>query len=378
MRTVLVAEDNPQLQKLLAIHLRASGYEVIPAADGAEALAKARLGRPDCVVSDVLMPRLDGFKLCRALREDQELRAVPVVLISSGVIEDADRELAREAGADRYVARTPDCAAVLCALEQVLKPSAEPASQAAGGDALPGLRRRFLTGGLVECRGLLDAAVRGSLDGAAARGVLHRWAGVGGTLGFPQISQLAYQLELQLSQPASSWPDLRPALADLEALLQAALRRLPAADVPPGPDEPAPPPGLPAQVVVADDDFTVATLVASILRKHDIGCVIARHGREALQAVRDLKPEVLVLDINMPGIDGFEVLMSLKRDRALCATAVVMLTARQREADVLRGFGLGADDYVVKPFGPMELVARVKRLLRPGLTLAERSTCAAG
>lgn len=366
MPTVLLAEDNPQLRKLLEIHLRASGYEVIPAADGAEALAKARLGPPDCILSDVLMPRLDGFKLCRALREDARLHSVPVVLVSSGVIEDADRELARHAGASHYVARTPDCGEILRALAEAVEHSADAPGETAEG-ALPGLRRRFLADGLEDCRRLIDAAARATLEESAARATLHRWAGIGGTLGFPQISQLAYELEHVVGQ------DLRPGLEDLEALFHAALRRLPA-EGPLSATAPAVSPNR-AEVVVADDDLTVAALVTAILKKHGIGCVIARHGREALQVIRELKPDVLVLDINMPEMDGFEVLGALRREAALRSTAVVMLTARQREADVLRGFSLGADDYVVKPFGPLELVARVKRLLRPSAAPLERSAC---
>ena len=66
----------------------------------------------------------------------------------------------------------------------------------------------------------------------------------------------------------------------------------------------------------------------------------------------------------MPNRDGFEVLASIKNDKSLADVRVILLTARQQEADIARGFGLGADDYVVKPFSPMELVARLQRVLR--------------
>ena len=73
------------------------------------------------------------------------------------------------------------------------------------------------------------------------------------------------------------------------------------------------------------------------------------------------RPQVAVLDVNMPGMDGFEVLAAIRAEGI--PSRVVLLTARQQETDVIRGFTLGADDYVVKPFSPMELVARLKRLL---------------
>jgi len=90
-------------------------------------------------------------------------------------------------------------------------------------------------------------------------------------------------------------------------------------------------------------------------------CHTAADGLEAIAAARRLKPQVAVLDVNMPGMDGFEVLAAIRAEGI--PSRVVLLTARQQETDVIRGFTLGADDYVVKPFSPMELVARLKRLL---------------
>jgi len=84
-------------------------------------------------------------------------------------------------------------------------------------------------------------------------------------------------------------------------------------------------------------------------------------GRKALEAARRWRPQVAVLDVNMPGMDGYEVLAALRAENL--PVRVMLLTARQRESDIIRGFTLGADDYVVKPFSPMELVARLKRLI---------------
>ena len=91
-------------------------------------------------------------------------------------------------------------------------------------------------------------------------------------------------------------------------------------------------------------------------------CRTASSGPEALQMIREFSPHAAVLDVNMPGMDGFEILSAIRR--AALPVRVVMLTARQHESDVLRGFTLGADDYVVKPFNPLELAARLKRLLQ--------------
>ncbi len=90
----------------------------------------------------------------------------------------------------------------------------------------------------------------------------------------------------------------------------------------------------------------------------------AATGTEALQAARDELPALVVLDLMLPELSGFEVLERLRADRALAETPVLMLTARRDEADRVRGLTIGADDYLVKPFSPQELVLRVRNILR--------------
>ena len=118
-------------------------------------------------------------------------------------------------------------------------------------------------------------------------------------------------------------------------------------------------------VLLADDDPIVLALLRSILRNYGMQCQTAENGQEALRAIRETKPHVAVLDVSMPGPDGYEVLTAIREENL--PTLVVMLSARQQETDILKGFQLGADDYLIKPFNPLELVARVKRLLRQGV-----------
>jgi two-component system cell cycle response regulator DivK len=115
------------------------------------------------------------------------------------------------------------------------------------------------------------------------------------------------------------------------------------------------------RVVVADDDPTVLALVRTALANFGMECYTAADGPSALDTIRRYRPHAAVLDVNMPGMDGYEVLSAVRAEEI--PTRVLLLTARQQESDVIRGFTLGADDYVVKPFSPMELVARMKRLL---------------
>jgi DNA-binding response OmpR family regulator len=115
------------------------------------------------------------------------------------------------------------------------------------------------------------------------------------------------------------------------------------------------------RILIADDDSTVISLVRMTLENYGMRCESAPDGPAAMAAVRAMKPHAAVLDVNMPGMDGYEVLAAIRAENL--PVRVMLLTARQQEGDVIRGFSLGADDYVVKPFSPMELVARLKRLL---------------
>ena len=119
----------------------------------------------------------------------------------------------------------------------------------------------------------------------------------------------------------------------------------------------------PARVVVADDDALVATLVVDRLEREGYEVLHESDGSHALKRIQETHPDVVVLDVKMPRMSGHEVLDRVRSDPDLQSTPVVLLTAMSGEHDVLRGFELGADDYLLKPFSPTELVARVNRLL---------------
>jgi PAS domain S-box-containing protein len=119
-RRVLLVDDNGPQRRLTQLILQRGGFAVTTAADGVQALAAARLSRPDAIVSDVLMPELDGFELSLAVRQDPDLAAVPVVLLSSHYVEELDRALAHRVGASHLLARTPELHGLLEAVSAAL------------------------------------------------------------------------------------------------------------------------------------------------------------------------------------------------------------------------------------------------------------------
>lgn len=116
-------------------------------------------------------------------------------------------------------------------------------------------------------------------------------------------------------------------------------------------------------VLVADDDRDILQLVSFRLERADYEVVQANDGEEALRLVKELRPDLAVLDLMMPKLNGYEVIREIRRDEETKAIPVILLTARVQEADVARGFEAGADDYLKKPFSPQELRARVQAIL---------------
>jgi two-component system alkaline phosphatase synthesis response regulator PhoP len=116
-----------------------------------------------------------------------------------------------------------------------------------------------------------------------------------------------------------------------------------------------------AKILVVDDELKIARLVRDYLVEAGFTVLTAREGNGAVALTRSEKPDLIVLDLGLPNMDGLDVTRAV---RSFSSTPIVMLTARSEETDRIIGLELGADDYVVKPFSPRELVARVKAVLR--------------
>ena len=116
-----------------------------------------------------------------------------------------------------------------------------------------------------------------------------------------------------------------------------------------------------SKILVIDDEQSILDLVTAYLRKEGFEYLTAKDGPSGLQAARAHKPDLVVLDIMLPGMDGIELLTQLRRESDVY---VIMLTARTEEIDKLLGLSVGADDYLTKPFSPRELIARIKAALR--------------
>jgi two-component system alkaline phosphatase synthesis response regulator PhoP len=120
-------------------------------------------------------------------------------------------------------------------------------------------------------------------------------------------------------------------------------------------------PSTTTTILVVDDEQSILDLVSAYLHREGYQVYTAMDGRAALEAARSYRPDLIVLDVMLPGMDGIELLTRLRRESDVY---VILLTARSEETDKIVGLAVGADDYLTKPFSPRELVARVKAVLR--------------
>jgi phosphate regulon transcriptional regulator PhoB len=118
------------------------------------------------------------------------------------------------------------------------------------------------------------------------------------------------------------------------------------------------------KVLVIDDEKDIVALLRYHLEKAGFQCVEGMDGAAALRLIREHHPDLVILDLMLPGMDGLEICRQLRQDAATVRLPILMLTAKAEEVDRVVGLEVGADDYVVKPFSPRELIARIKAILR--------------
>jgi two-component system phosphate regulon response regulator PhoB len=119
-------------------------------------------------------------------------------------------------------------------------------------------------------------------------------------------------------------------------------------------------------ILIIEDERDIIEVIEYNFKREGFNILSATNGEKGLEIARSKRPAAVILDLMLPGLDGIEVAKRLRKDAATSEIAIVMLTAKGEESDIVLGLGVGADDYVVKPFRPKELLARVKTVLRRG------------
>ncbi len=411
-KLILVVEDDREIQYLLSVVLAGEGREVVvapTAEEGERVLAERDVA---LVVLDLILPDTDGRTFLKSLRAHAFTANLPVICMSTRT-GPAIRAECYALGADSYVEKPFDPEMLSSDVTLRLQ-RAEELEREASRDGLTGLLNRagFLDALSDASTGVAHALLMAEMDGfrrlserygwgTAERVVfevsralrkalpepapLSRWGGSEfAALLDGETPEDVYALAEGLLQKVRKLPILGPdgesfnvtlsaglvsgeIAHDVEGSLDAAQGCLFRARdaggnrivTPDAEREPAPA----APVLVAEDDDITAKILTHRLEKEGFEVLRFANGQDAYKAALTRTPGLVLLDVKMPGMDGFEVLERLRKTPAYAHVPIVLLTSMGSEADVVRGFELGADDYVLKPFSPAELLARVRRLM---------------
>ncbi len=330
MTKILIVEDNEMNRDMLTRRLTKRGYDIVLAGDGAEGIAKANRESPDLILMDMGLPVMDGWAATRHLKQDPITRRIPVIALTAHAMA-GDQQKALAAGCDDYDTKPVDIKRLLPKIEALLLPAVDPreshppAPSAGVAARDPDPPTRALTGALA---------------------------------GDPQPHQGVDQ-DLAGGQGKASHPSADPGLAFTRADPPAA----PASSIMP------PAPGS-FSILLVDDNPENRDMLSRRLERQGYRITLAEDGYQALSQMQQASYDLVLLDVMMPGINGFEVLAQLRKTHSPTELAVVMVTAKGESQDVVQALQLGANDYITKPVDFPVALARIQTQL--GLLAAAR------
>ena len=415
---ILLVEDEPTTAQLLEHTLQDQGHRVVLAKTGREARRLAAAERPEVVILDLGLPDVDGRLLIMELRRQEGTRRTPLVVLSGKIGAGVKAECFAY-GADVFLDKPVDPTTLSGAVTSLVEryrmapPPSDPLGSLPGLDEANRVFRGFqkaneeavvallevvvadsqaLAGGSAAHAGDSDGegeAVRGRTVRELLRevvvrltplippeGLLAQWSMAELLLLVPGRTSSDVVEELEAVREAMeqgggafsaavrltpSGADLLEVVGELDTLLDGAQGRI----VDGGFRGEAEASAHPTVLVVEDDPVT-AGLLRHHLERTGLKVAHEENGKEAYSRIQESPPDLVVLDLQLPGMNGLEVLARLQDSGRLAKTKVVILTSLAADESVSRAFQLGADDYVVKPFSPGQFMARILRLLRHG------------
>jgi DNA-binding response OmpR family regulator len=352
-KRILIVEDEPDLLKFTAFRLKKAGYDVITISDGGKVVETVRTENPDLVLLDMNIPTVRGEEVCRTLKSDEKLKKIPVILLSASP-ERLKAEYER-LGADGYLVKPYESEELRSIIRTHLGDSltsmitSDPKPDKKVVVATDSEAERLVTKFFENRKGdvrLIDAALEGN-DFAAIGELGHQLCGSGRIFGFDEITKIGASLEKAAgSANKSEIQKWRNALADYLSRPRAIFE---------------PPIAKRKHVLVADDMEEIVDFIGYLLKQEGFAVETARDGEECLAKANEFRPDLVILDIMMPKINGIKVLDTLKKSAWTKSIGVIICSGKSDLADQLVAQELGAYDYLSKPFKGEDLLSKVKK-----------------
>ncbi len=414
---ILVVDDSEEIRLMLGVILEKQGYSVTTAETAQEGISQLAEQEFDLMILDLVLPDIDGRNFLIKLREEHQTATLPVLVLSAKSSPQIKAECFA-LGADEYFEKPLDASLLTTRVAVTLQRSktlekqtrydalTQLPNRAAFTESFESQSKLAVRGDSALCLGMIDIdhfkrvnddhghlvgdeALRyiGELvrDQLRKSDMVARWGGEEFVVLFPStredegkqalvkalkylndnplITQDNIMIPISFSGGVYEWKvdeDLNQALSQADAMLYQAkssgrnciMSSIDEAEV------------SPPKILIAEDDELTAEFILHRLKKDGFEMDHYDRGDAALEAARKQRYDLLIYDVKMPGMEGFELLQRTRSDSLNKSTPVIMLTSMGSEQDISRGLRLGANDYVLKPFSPMELMARIRRLLK--------------
>ncbi len=321
---IMVVDDEPDVRLIVKSTLDRT-YEVVEAHDGLDALEKIERYEPDFVVMDVMMPLMNGFEACQAVRNSQRFHDLPVMFLSALGSKD-DMMKGYSSGANLYLTKPFDPPRLLKNIDVFFEKTPPP------------VRPKRYT---------MEQIAQAEKDGhppAAPGSGEFDYSGSNPTKELHKPPVAARPSPVPDSAPASSQPV-------------------------PSPDEPA---ALPRVLVVDDDPEMCSLMRISLMDFYEV--VFAHDGMEAIERLVKYQPDMLIIDVMLPKMNGYQLCQSMRSNRAFARMPILMCSAKGADRDISLAKRIGANEYLVKPFSATELIAKVDSLkTTPGFRIRPKT-----
>lgn len=287
-KTLLLVDDRPENLDLLIGFLEKYNLNIIVATSGEQGLERLQHTRPDIILLDIMMPGIDGYEVCRRLKESDELSQIPIILMSA-LDDPVDKVKGLELGAVDYITKPYK-------VEEV----------------------------------------------------------------FARIKNQLYIQDLRKQLKAAKKPQGEHALGQAERSIRNEGLGLGETDI------------KSRKVLFVEDAPEDRRLLKDFLDNYYYNIIFAKNGKEAFERLKEVKPDIILLDIRLPDIDGFEVCRRLKKSDDYRNIPVIFITALDETADTVKGFELGAVDYITKPYNSEEVLARISTQIKISRLMQEQ------